>query len=107
MQELESLVARLESGEMPLEQLLSGYQRGAMLLQFCRDKLQSVEDLTEDYARWYAALVGKIEAKREAIDNLADREAYDHVIGRYTGLLSAIEEKRLGGVVAYGEKLDA
>ena len=44
VQELERLVARLESGEMPLEQLLSGYQRGAQLLQFCRDKLQSVED---------------------------------------------------------------
>jgi exodeoxyribonuclease VII small subunit len=44
MQELERWVARLESGEMPLEQLLTGYQRGAQLLQFCRDKLQSVED---------------------------------------------------------------
>ena len=44
MDELEQLVARLESGEMPLEQLLTGYQRGAALLQFCRDKLQSVED---------------------------------------------------------------
>jgi exodeoxyribonuclease VII small subunit len=44
MQELESLVRRLESGEMPLDQLLSGYQRGAALLQFCRDKLQAVED---------------------------------------------------------------
>ena len=44
MQELEDLVADLESGALPLEQLLSGYQRGAALLQFCRDKLQSVED---------------------------------------------------------------
>jgi exodeoxyribonuclease VII small subunit len=44
MQELEVLVRRLESGEMPLDQLLSGYQRGAVLLQFCRDKLQAVED---------------------------------------------------------------
>jgi len=44
MQELEALVHRLESGEMPLDQLLSGYQRGAALLQFCRDKLQAVED---------------------------------------------------------------
>jgi exodeoxyribonuclease VII small subunit len=44
MQELDSLVRRLESGEMPLDQLLSGYQRGAALLQFCRDKLQTVED---------------------------------------------------------------
>lgn len=44
MQELETLVRRLESGEMPLDQLLSGYQRGAALLQFCRDKLTAVED---------------------------------------------------------------
>jgi exodeoxyribonuclease VII small subunit len=42
--ELEQLVARLESGDMPLEQLLAGYQRGADLLAFCRDKLQAVED---------------------------------------------------------------
>ena len=44
MQELETLVHRLESGEMPLDQLLSGYQRGAALLQFCRERLQAVED---------------------------------------------------------------
>ena len=44
MVELESLVARLESGDMPLEQLLTGYQRGAALLQFCRERLQAVED---------------------------------------------------------------
>lgn len=44
MQELETLVRRLESGEMPLDQLLSGYQRGAALLQLCRDKLAAVED---------------------------------------------------------------
>lgn len=44
VEELETLVRRLESGEMPLDQLLAGYQRGAALLQFCRDKLQAVED---------------------------------------------------------------
>jgi exodeoxyribonuclease VII small subunit len=44
MGELEQLVGRLEAGELPLEQMLSGYQRGAVLLQFCRDKLQAVED---------------------------------------------------------------
>lgn len=42
--ELEQLVGQLESGAMPLDQLLSGYQRGAHLLQLCRDKLQAVED---------------------------------------------------------------
>ncbi len=44
MQELDTLVMRLESGDLPLDQLLSGYQRGALLLQFCREKLQAVED---------------------------------------------------------------
>jgi len=44
LEELEQLVARLESGEMPLEQLLSGYQRGAELLKYCRDKLEAVEN---------------------------------------------------------------
>ena len=43
LEELEQLVARIESGQMPLDQLLQGYQRGAELLQFCRDKLQAVE----------------------------------------------------------------
>jgi len=41
--ELEQLVARIESGQMPLDQLLQGYQRGAELLQFCRDRLHAVE----------------------------------------------------------------
>jgi len=41
--ELEQLVTRLESGQMPLDQLLAGYQRGAALLAFCKDKLQAVE----------------------------------------------------------------
>lgn len=44
LEELESLVARLESGQMPLEELLSGYQRGATLLKFCRDRLEAVEN---------------------------------------------------------------
>ncbi len=43
LQELEQLVSQLESGQMPLEQLLTGYQRGAELLNFCRERLQAVE----------------------------------------------------------------
>ncbi len=44
LSELEALVGQLESGQMPLDQLLSGYQRGAALLAFCKDKLKAVED---------------------------------------------------------------
>jgi exodeoxyribonuclease VII small subunit len=41
--ELEGLVSRMEGGQMPLDELLSGYARGAQLLKACRDKLQAVE----------------------------------------------------------------
>ncbi|MEO7159022.1 MAG: exodeoxyribonuclease VII small subunit [Polaromonas sp.] len=44
LQELEGLVSSLESGQLPLDQLLTGYQRGAQLLKFCRDKLEAVEN---------------------------------------------------------------
>jgi exodeoxyribonuclease VII small subunit len=44
LQELEQLVMQLEGGQMPLDQLLTGYQRGAELLKFCRDKLEAVEN---------------------------------------------------------------
>jgi exodeoxyribonuclease VII small subunit len=43
LDELETLVDRLESGQLPLDQLLTGYQRGAELLKFCRDRLEAVE----------------------------------------------------------------
>ena len=42
--ELESLVQSLESGQVPLDELLAGYQRGAALLALCKDKLAAVED---------------------------------------------------------------
>jgi exodeoxyribonuclease VII small subunit len=43
LQELEGLVASLESGQLPLDQLLTGYQRGAQLLAFCKGRLEAVE----------------------------------------------------------------
>ncbi len=43
LRELENLVSSMESGQMPLDELLSGYQRGAALLKLCRDKLAVVE----------------------------------------------------------------
>lgn len=41
--ELESIVSQMESGELPLEQSLSAYKRGAELLQFCQKSLADVE----------------------------------------------------------------
>jgi exodeoxyribonuclease VII small subunit len=41
--ELESIVAKMESGQLPLEQSLSDYKRGTELLQFCQKSLAAVE----------------------------------------------------------------
>ena len=41
LEELEQLVTRIESGQMPLDQMLAGYQRGATLLAFCRQRLDA------------------------------------------------------------------
>jgi exodeoxyribonuclease VII small subunit len=43
LEELEQLVGLIESGQLPLDQLLTGYQRGAELLKFCRSRLEAVE----------------------------------------------------------------
>lgn len=41
--ELEALVRQMESAQLPLDELLVSYQRGAFLLQFCQSKLQALE----------------------------------------------------------------
>jgi exodeoxyribonuclease VII small subunit len=43
MAELESLTARMESGELTLEASLAAYQRGAELVKFCRETLAAAE----------------------------------------------------------------
>lgn len=44
LQELEQLIAQIESGQLPLEQMLCGYQRAAELLGFCRGQLDAVQE---------------------------------------------------------------
>ncbi len=41
--ELERLVAAMEAGQLPLDKLLESYRRGAELLNFCRGRLEAVE----------------------------------------------------------------
>ncbi|MBP5991750.1 exodeoxyribonuclease VII small subunit [Piscinibacter sp.] len=43
LRELERLVAGMEGGQLPLDQMLDSYRRGAELLAFCRGKLEAVE----------------------------------------------------------------
>ncbi|MBX3618691.1 MAG: exodeoxyribonuclease VII small subunit [Rhizobacter sp.] len=41
--ELEALVAAMEGGQLPLDALLQNYRRGADLLNYCRERLDAVE----------------------------------------------------------------
>ena len=43
LSELERLVGAMEAGQLPLDQLLDKYRRGADLLNFCRSRLEAVE----------------------------------------------------------------
>ena len=47
LEELESLVARLESGDLPLEQALKEFERGVKLTRQCQTALQEAEQKVE------------------------------------------------------------
>ena len=41
--EIENIVAKMEAGQLPLDQSLTAYKRGAELLQFCQARLQEAQ----------------------------------------------------------------
>ena len=43
--ELEKIVARMESGELPLEQALASHKRGLELARLCQKKLEAAQQL--------------------------------------------------------------
>ena len=43
LSELEALVGRMESGELPLKQSLAAYKRGAELLAYCQAALKDAQ----------------------------------------------------------------
>ena len=40
---LEEIIQRMESGEAPLDSLVTNYQNGIRMLKFCRKKIESAE----------------------------------------------------------------
>jgi exodeoxyribonuclease VII small subunit len=47
MRDLEELVARLEQGDMPLEESLAAFERGVMLTRACQSALKEAEQKVE------------------------------------------------------------
>jgi exodeoxyribonuclease VII small subunit len=43
MEQLETLVSRMESGDLSLEESLKAFERGVYLTRFCQDQLQKAE----------------------------------------------------------------
>ena len=43
LSELEKIVTSMEAGQMPLEQSLAAYKRGAELLKYCQAALQDAQ----------------------------------------------------------------
>ena len=44
MEELESLVGKLQSGKIPLDEAVSKYEEGKKKVQFCKRKLQEAKE---------------------------------------------------------------
>jgi len=62
---LEAIVQAMESGELPLEELLVRYEEGTRLVKFCAEKLDAAEKRIETVTR-NAAGEAKVEPVRTA-----------------------------------------
>lgn len=64
--ELERIVATMEGGQLPLQESLAAYQRGAELLQFCqsalKDAQQQVQVLEKGVLKCFEAEGGESES---------------------------------------------
>jgi exodeoxyribonuclease VII small subunit len=53
LKELESIVAKMEQGDMALEDSIRSYEKGMLLLKLCQDSLKEIEQkvlvLSSDY----------------------------------------------------------
>ena len=61
--------------------------------------LLAIEELHAEYERWYAVLVARIDARREAIVEISDAAGFDVVRGLYGALLDAIRRGDMGGAI--------
>ncbi|MGI8891142.1 MAG: exodeoxyribonuclease VII small subunit [Chthoniobacterales bacterium] len=51
MQRLEAIVEKMESGELPLEDLIARYEEGMKLVKVCQERLASAEQRIEIITR--------------------------------------------------------
>jgi SAM-dependent methyltransferase len=61
----------------------------------------AIEDLTADYARWYATFVERIRDKRVEIEKIGGADWYNFVLSMYSGLHGVIADGGLGGAIVH------
>mgnify|MGYP001272328974 FL=1 len=66
VEKLESIVEEMESGELPLENLLVRYEEGTKLVKACEEKLRAAE---LKVAKLEETLEGELEAHPLSIDD--------------------------------------
>jgi ubiquinone/menaquinone biosynthesis C-methylase UbiE len=61
----------------------------------------AIVDLNNDYARWYAKFVERIQLKHAAIEKIGGADWYNFVLTMYSGLLDVIAQGELGGAIVH------
>ena len=72
LEELESVVEQLESGDLSLEDSLAAFEKGVGLVKYCNQKLSEVEKKVELLIK---DKEGRLQLK--LLDSLADQEEKD------------------------------
>jgi exodeoxyribonuclease VII, small subunit len=72
LEELESVVEQLESGDLSLEDSLAAFEKGVGLVKYCNQKLSEVEKKVEFLIK---DRDGRLQLK--LLDSLADQEEKD------------------------------
>ena len=61
----------------------------------------TVEDLSVEYARWYATFVERVQLKRAEIEKIGGTDWYNFVFSMYSGLHGEIASGGLGGAIVH------
>jgi ubiquinone/menaquinone biosynthesis C-methylase UbiE len=73
----------------------------AAMLRDAGWKPGAIEDLNDDYARWYAKFVERIQLKRVEIEEIGGADRYNFVLTMYSGLHDVIAQGELGGAIVH------
>ena len=80
MDRLEAIVEQMESGKLPLEELIVRYEEGMSMVKVCQERLTAAEQKIEIIARDHAgqAVVKPFDAEAAPVTPTPERNANDN-----------------------------